>query len=141
MSRADLLAAIIEWPDDAPPAALRRYWPRFSTRGRCRRCGCTARRACSAQHGTTCWWTNRRETLCSRCVSHPGRRRYRRPRLGHTRARQIRAWYADRAALRESGATLRWEARHGPWSDAERAVLTYLADVADRAAGATERSR
>lgn len=126
---------VIEWPDDAPPAALRRYWPRFSTRGRCRRCGCTAGRACRAAHGTTCWWTNRQQTLCSRCVSRPGRRRYRRPRVGHTRAAQIRRWYADRQELQRIGERLRWEARHTAMRDDDRAVLRYLADVADRAAG------
>lgn len=125
---------VIEWPDDAPPAALRRYWPRFTTAGRCRRCGCTARRACRAQHGTTCWWTNRQQTLCSRCVSRPGRRRYRRPRLGHTRAEQIRAWHAAGRELRARAAWLRWEARHAADDDRRDTLLT-LAAAAERAAG------
>ncbi|HMQ32378.1 MAG TPA: hypothetical protein PKD53_16720 [Chloroflexaceae bacterium] len=131
MSRADLLATIIEWPDHAPPAALRRYWPRFSMRGRCRRCGCTARRGCRPRQGRSCWWTNRRQTLCSRCVAYPGRRRYRRPQLGHARAAQIRAWYADRAELHARATWLRWEARHTA-DDTRRELLLALAAAAER---------
>lgn len=90
---------IVEWPDDAPPELVRRYGPRFSTRGRCRRCGCTNDRGCRPRQGMGCWWVNgTRQTLCSRCVAMPGRRRYRRPRTGYTRAMQIRAWHAERRA-------------------------------------------
>ena len=95
-----MLDRIIEWPDDAPPELVRRYGPRFSTRGRCRRCGCTERRGCPGSRIWGCAWVNDRRTLCSRCVSRPGRRRYRRPRLGYDTALRFRAWYAER---REGG--------------------------------------
>lgn len=70
-----------------------------------------------------------RETLCSRCVSYPGRRRYRRRRLGHARALQIRAWYAERAALAGVAEQLRWEARHAAVEDQRDVLLASAAAV------------
>lgn len=66
--------AALSWGDGP------RYPLGFHTAGRCRRCGCTERRGCrNGRRG--CWWTNMQATLCSRCASYPGRRRYRRRRL------------------------------------------------------------
>lgn len=57
-----------------------RYPLGFHTAGRCRRCGCTERRACR-DGGRACSWVDApRYTLCSRCARFPGRRRFRRPR-------------------------------------------------------------
>lgn len=109
-----------------------RYPLGFRLADRCRRCGCTDRRACRPIGGCTCWWANAHHTLCSRCVGRPGRRRYRWGRLGHTRARQIRQWYAERAALQTRAAWLRWEARHA--GDDRRDLLLTLAAAAERAA-------
>lgn len=94
----DVIGRIVEWPDDAPPSLVRRYPRGFRALGRCRRCGCTARRGCRCGARLSCWWVDLAGTLCSRCVSRPGRRRYRRPRTGHTRAMLIWRWYAERRA-------------------------------------------
>jgi hypothetical protein len=75
------------WDDDD----YRRYWPRFSTTGRCRRCGCTERRACR-DYGRGCYWANDRATLCSRCAGFPDRRRFRRRRMGPEVAAALRAF-------------------------------------------------
>lgn len=60
-----------------------RFYPDgFTTRGRCRRCGCVEHRAC-ADGGRGCSWVDDRLTLCSRCDRFPGRRRMRRRRRPH----------------------------------------------------------
>lgn len=87
---------IVEWPDDAPPSLVRRYPQGFRALGRCRRCGCTEQRGCPGHRVWGCAWVDARQTLCSRCEECPGRRRYRRPRLGYDTALRFRAWYAER---------------------------------------------
>lgn len=74
-----------------------RYPYGFRSAGRCRHCGCTDRRACR-DGGVGCWWVDPQESLCSHCQRFPARRRFRRPRLGHTAALQIRAWLAAQRA-------------------------------------------
>jgi len=87
----------IEWPDDAGPEYVRRYPHGFRVVGRCRSCGCTAQWACR-DGGQGCCWVNARLTLCSRCAARPGRRRFRRRRLGREAVAAIRAWWAQRQA-------------------------------------------
>ncbi|NJO83531.1 MAG: hypothetical protein HC828_12410 [Blastochloris sp.] len=70
----------------------------------CRRCGCTDRRACRLPptddapvvltDPARCYWVT--PSLCSACADRPRRRRFRRPRLGHTKALAFRRWYQHR---------------------------------------------
>lgn len=79
-----------------------RYQLGFHTMGRCRRCGCTERRACrDGGHG--CHWANDRATLCSRCAAQPTRRRFRRRRLSREAVKALRAYWRAELAMQGLG--------------------------------------
>lgn len=99
--------SLSEWDCPALWGREPRYPDGIRTAGRCRRCGCTPRRACTLPDAVLvpgvrmpCGWADDRCTLCSACWHRPERRRYRRPRLGHTAALAIRQWYAEQRAWR-----------------------------------------
>lgn len=94
---------------DLPPAYGRRYPGGFHRQGICRRCGCTARRACRDRLPAArfldvgpvgCHWANERATLCSVCARQPRRRRLRWPRRRSTLQPPL-DWREERQLWRE----------------------------------------